>query len=358
LILCCRIPEAPLAALLVQRETEAPELSRRPLVVGGNRGEARPVLAASAEARAYGVLDGMPLRQAERLCPQARFLPRDPAAEARLGEELLAAVHALAPRVEPGTGAQVFADLAGAAGREVRATEAVEWAREIGAHVGCRLHVRPGLGVGSGRLVAAVAAAEAPAADADAPAAVADALDSLVVIVPPGGERGFLAGRSLPPELARLDDRGPLRPWAPPAWMEERTWVDPPARDPDAMREVIGGLLERLAARMAQAGCAATAAAIDLEAEIGPARPPGAGDRRLALASPHRDAAGLWRELAPSLGAAPSGGVALATVGVGGFVPAATRPADIRAGRDRRLDDIARWHREQTDALWSLPRRG
>jgi DNA polymerase IV len=60
-----------------------PELRGLPVVVGGSGDprQARMVVAtASYEARAFGVHSGMPLRTAFRRCPQAIFLPSDPAA--------------------------------------------------------------------------------------------------------------------------------------------------------------------------------------------------------------------------------------------------------------------------------------
>jgi DNA polymerase IV len=60
-----------------------PELVGLPVIVGGNGDptEARKVVTcASYEAREFGVHAGMPLRIAARRCPDATFLPSDPAA--------------------------------------------------------------------------------------------------------------------------------------------------------------------------------------------------------------------------------------------------------------------------------------
>ena len=98
MILCSLVPELPLAALVL-REGD-PSLATRPLVVGGVPSERKPVRAATAEARSFGICTGMPLRQAEQLCPQAVFMPSDPRAESDLARHLLAGLYALAPRVE------------------------------------------------------------------------------------------------------------------------------------------------------------------------------------------------------------------------------------------------------------------
>ena len=54
-----------------------------PVIVGGNGDPTEPrkvVTCASYEAREFGVHAGMPLRTAARKCPDATFLPSDPAA--------------------------------------------------------------------------------------------------------------------------------------------------------------------------------------------------------------------------------------------------------------------------------------
>ncbi len=65
------------------------ELAKRPDLYGGavivGEWESH-VIAASEEALPFGVLQGMPLRQAEHLCPQATFIAPDPIAASRLRE--------------------------------------------------------------------------------------------------------------------------------------------------------------------------------------------------------------------------------------------------------------------------------
>jgi len=60
-----------------------PELVGLPVIVGGSGDPTEPrkvVTCASYEAREFGVHAGMPLRSAARRCPDAMFLPSDPAA--------------------------------------------------------------------------------------------------------------------------------------------------------------------------------------------------------------------------------------------------------------------------------------
>ncbi len=69
-----------LASVELQRR---PELRGLPVIVGGNGDPSEPrkvVTCASYEAREFGVHAGMPLRNAARRCPDATFLPSDPAA--------------------------------------------------------------------------------------------------------------------------------------------------------------------------------------------------------------------------------------------------------------------------------------
>ena len=69
-----------LASVELQRR---PELRGLPVIVGGAGDPTEPrkvVTCASYEARGFGVHAGMPLRAAARKCPDATFLPSDPAA--------------------------------------------------------------------------------------------------------------------------------------------------------------------------------------------------------------------------------------------------------------------------------------
>jgi DNA polymerase-4 len=70
-----------------------PELRGRPVVVGGAgdpTARRQVVSTASYEAREHGVHSGMPLRRAAQLCPEAVFLPTDPAAYSAASERVMA----------------------------------------------------------------------------------------------------------------------------------------------------------------------------------------------------------------------------------------------------------------------------
>ncbi|GAA3081246.1 DNA polymerase-4 [Kribbella aluminosa] len=69
-----------IAAVEIRRR---PELRGLPVVVGGSGDPTLPrqvVATASYEARAFGIRSGMPVRAAYKKCPDAVFLPSDPAA--------------------------------------------------------------------------------------------------------------------------------------------------------------------------------------------------------------------------------------------------------------------------------------
>ncbi|OBC00427.1 DNA polymerase IV [Mycobacterium sp. 852013-50091_SCH5140682] len=69
-----------------------PELVGLPVIVGGNGDPTEPrkvVTCASYQAREFGVHAGMPLRTAARKCPDATFLPSDPAAYDEASEQVM-----------------------------------------------------------------------------------------------------------------------------------------------------------------------------------------------------------------------------------------------------------------------------
>ncbi|HTX94192.1 MAG TPA: DNA polymerase IV [Mycobacterium sp.] len=80
-----------------------PELVGLPVIVGGNGDPSEPrkvVTCASYEAREFGVHAGMPLRTAARRCPDATFLPSDPAAYDAASEQVMGLLRDLGHPVE------------------------------------------------------------------------------------------------------------------------------------------------------------------------------------------------------------------------------------------------------------------
>lgn len=143
-------------AVEVERR-EKPELRGRPVVIGGLPHERRAVYDASIEASREGVRRGMTLHQAAGLCPEAVFLPLDPAAEeryARAREEFLELLEGFSPAVEPdGDGAYLDAS-----GLTLLFGEDRELAERIVRAVEARLGLTARVGIGPGKFVARLAA--------------------------------------------------------------------------------------------------------------------------------------------------------------------------------------------------------
>ncbi|MGW4088893.1 DNA polymerase IV [Nocardia sp. NPDC004750] len=80
-----------------------PELRGLPVIVGGHGDPAEPrkvVTCASYPARAFGVRAGMPLRSAQRKCPDGVFLPLDMAAYEDASDEVMALLRTFPGQVE------------------------------------------------------------------------------------------------------------------------------------------------------------------------------------------------------------------------------------------------------------------
>jgi DNA polymerase IV len=80
-----------------------PELAGLPVIVGGSGDPTEPrkvVTCASYQAREFGVHAGMPLRTAARRCPDATFLPSDPAAYDAASDQVMGLLRDLGHPVE------------------------------------------------------------------------------------------------------------------------------------------------------------------------------------------------------------------------------------------------------------------
>lgn len=85
-----------------------PSLRGKPIAVGGG-----VVLAASYEAKAFGVRGGMPGRRARQLCPQLRFVGGHFKEYQRLGDAAIGVLGDFTPLVERISIDEAFADVAG-----------------------------------------------------------------------------------------------------------------------------------------------------------------------------------------------------------------------------------------------------
>jgi DNA polymerase-4 len=85
-----------------------PSLRGKPIAVGGG-----VVLAASYEARAFGIRSGMPGRRARELCPQLIFVSGHFKDYQRLGDAAIQVLNDFTPLVERISIDEAFADVAG-----------------------------------------------------------------------------------------------------------------------------------------------------------------------------------------------------------------------------------------------------
>jgi DNA polymerase-4 len=154
-----------------------PALRGRPIAVGGG-----VVLAASYEARAFGVKSGMPGRRARELCPELVFVGGHFSEYQRLGDAAIAVLADYTPEVERISIDEAFADVSGSE-RLFGAPAAI--AREVRARVRAELGLPISIGVARTKHLAKIASQVAKP-------------DGLVV-VDPDAELAFL--HDLPVEL-------------------------------------------------------------------------------------------------------------------------------------------------------------
>jgi len=255
------------------------ELARRrdlygtPVVVGDADGH---VLAVSEEALPFSVEPGIPVRQAEHLCPHATLLTSDPVAADRLRERIAAALYDLAPCVEVRVEGIAWLDLEGVPSPSESIREA---RRRLRTAVGRE----PRLGLAPGPFSARLAAARARPGRLlkidDARAFLAPlptrelwlngeqierldllglrTLDAVAAIGPRElesqlgreGRRAVLLARGLEPDQ--------LTPWQPPMFTSAHRQFEPPVQDREALlfvaRALCGDLAEELGLRGAGA---------------------------------------------------------------------------------------------------------
>ena len=234
------------------------------------------VVAVSEEALPFGVMNGMALRQAEHLCPQATFLPPDPESSTHLRELISSALYDLAPTVEVRVEGVAWLDVSGV----VKPGESI---REARRRLRAAIGREPRLGLGPGPFSARLAAARArpgrlvqvdnaktflaPLSSHELPldAEQLERLDLLglrtlgaVAAIGPrelesqlgrDGRHAVLLARGLEPDL--------LEPWRPPLFTSAHRQFEEPVEDREAMlfvgRALCGDLAEELGLRGAGA---------------------------------------------------------------------------------------------------------
>jgi DNA polymerase IV (DinB-like DNA polymerase) len=158
---------------------EHPELKGLPVVVGadpeGGKGRG-VVVACSYEARKFGLRSGMPISQAYRLCPQAKYIRPSWALYERVSEEVMATLKGFSDKFEQASIDEAFLDISSRGADEASASLA---AREVKQAVREKHGLSCSVGVAPNKSSAKIAS------DRNKP-------DGLTV-VPFGNVAGFLA---------------------------------------------------------------------------------------------------------------------------------------------------------------------
>jgi DNA polymerase-4 len=90
-----------------------PALNGKPVIVGGRKGERGVVASASYEARRFGVKSGMPIITAEKLCPNAVFVPGHHKLYSKYSRKVYVLLKRVAPVVEYASIDEYYLDFTG-----------------------------------------------------------------------------------------------------------------------------------------------------------------------------------------------------------------------------------------------------
>jgi DNA polymerase-4 len=140
------------ASVELRRRTE---LKGRPVIVGGS-GSRGVVLAATYEARAYGVHSAMPMMRARRLCPAAIVLPPDFSTYQDVSRGVMEIFRSITPLVEPLSLDEAFLDVTGAQRRLGSPAQIGAW---IKARIADEQSITCSVGVATTKFVAKLASA-------------------------------------------------------------------------------------------------------------------------------------------------------------------------------------------------------
>jgi len=358
-ILCARFPHL---GLLVAWQRH-PELRAEPVVVGGAPQLRLPVVAASVAAEAAGVRAGQPLRQAQQACPAAVFVALDEEAVERLRAEVVAALCGVAPAVEVGD-AEAFADLSG--GHAMHPTEPAWAAATARALAGALGDEAPAVGVAGSRFVARMAAqvsaprhvrrvrageeaaflAPLPLSLLPADRAVLarlaalglDCIGAVASLAPADLQRQFGPEGLAVHRLARGEDGGGIRAWAPPRTLAERLPLDGAVSDLEAVRFCARRLTDTLGGRLQAVALAAGTLGLALEQEGG-----GMAAATRVLPAPAGSATELWPAVLGLLGdIRPGCPVVALRLEAGGLGDGPGRQVDLWRSGDAGRDAVVR----------------
>ena len=360
MIACVHVPHF---AIEIERRDQ-PELREAPLIVTHRVRQVEYVFAPSAEAAQNGVQPGMPLRQAQVLCPEALFVPGEPTRYQRALGEVLEAAGTLSPAVEPAGQADVvtlYLDL-----RDQHRRAVVEIAQEIGQTLREHVQVSPAIGIAANKFTAYVAAVSVEPNCAVVVAARRERafLDPVpVTLLPADGEtiqRLHLLGirtlgqlAALPASavetylgkpgqalhrLARGVDNRPVVPYHPAPSARAIRQLEPPVDDLPALDPVLDALARELAERLRDRALVAQRVQLVVRTERGLTH-----ECRMVLRTPSCQARRLAQALRELLAHEPlaSAGVELEAT-LDDLAPVVGRQLDLfahGAGQERRVRD-------------------
>jgi nucleotidyltransferase/DNA polymerase involved in DNA repair len=152
-VACIRIPHFALRIALLER----PELDGLPLVLTSPPSARAVVADCTPEAEKQGIKPGMPLREVTALCPEAVFVPPNPARDAAAFGRIVDALETFSPLVEPAEPGCCYVDLRGLGRHDATVADAVDRLLRLVPPA-----LRPRAGVAPGKFAAWVAARRAP----------------------------------------------------------------------------------------------------------------------------------------------------------------------------------------------------
>ncbi len=132
---------------------ERPELRGKPVVVG-SAGPRGVVAAASYEARRFGVFSAMGSIHAQRLCPDAIFLPGNHALYQEVSTEVHNIFHSVTPHVEGLALDEAFLDVTGSLKIFGSAVEIAELLRH---RIRTEIHIPCSVGIATNKFIAKIA---------------------------------------------------------------------------------------------------------------------------------------------------------------------------------------------------------
>jgi DNA polymerase-4 len=131
-----------------------PSLKGKPVVVGGQRDERGVVSAASYAARKFGVHSAMPCRTAQRLCPEAIFLPARFEVYRSVSQQIMTIFRQQTPLVEPLSLDEAYLDVTNTV-RDL--DEAARLARETKRQILDQTHLTASAGISYCKFLAKIA---------------------------------------------------------------------------------------------------------------------------------------------------------------------------------------------------------